>query len=249
MSFASDIKEEILNSFSTNKKICCINAEKFGENLTQAYMKYEIDPKFNKYFDIAKLDDCCIKSIIKGAFLGAGYIVDPIYDYHFELLTKNKACADYIFNLLSVLEFTPKIIKKKKLNVFSIYIKDSEQISLLLSILGANSGVLKFEQIRVEKEVKNNINRAINCEAANISKTVTSSVKQIDAIEKIREAGILNDLDDKLKYTIYLREKYPDGSLDFLSNKSSEENKVSKSGLKHRFDKLIDIAEKLDNIK
>ncbi len=249
MSFASDVKEEVLSSFSTNKKVCCIAAEKFGEKLTQAYMKYEIDSEFNKYFDIAKLDDCCIKSIIKGAFLGAGYIVDPVYDYHFEILTKNKACAEYLFNLLSVLEFTPKIIKKKKLNLFSIYIKDSEQISLILSILGANTGVLKFEQVRVEKDVKNNINRAINCEAANISKTVNSAVKQIDAIEKIKKAGILNKLDDKLKYTIYLREKYPDGSLDFLSTKSSDENKVSKSGLKHRFDKIIKIAKNLDNLK
>lgn len=244
MSFSSDVKVEVLNNFSKNKKSCCIKAEKFGEYLTSVPLKNILNDEFKEYLDISKLNECCIKSILKGVFLGSGCIVDPLVDYHFEVIFKNKACGEYFLNLLSVLDFTPKLIKRKKQNI--VYFKESEQISLFLSLLGANNAVLKFEQIRVEKEVKNKINRTTNCETANLSKTINSAVKQIEAINKLKKNGKFASLSEKLKYTANLRLKYPTESLDYISAKTTnnEKGKISKSGLKHRLDKIIEIAEK-----
>jgi len=244
MSFSSDVKEEILKNFSHSKKKCCILAERFGEDLISVCYKSELHDEFKEYLNIAKLKECCIRSILQGVFLGAGCIVDPTSDYHFEVILKNKACGEYLLDLLSLLEFTPKLIKRKKNYV--IYFKESEQISLFLSLLGASNAMLRFEQIRVEKEVKNSVNRSTNCEMANLSKTVNTAVKQIDAIKKIKREGKFASLTDKLKYTANLRLKYPTESLDFLANITNQDkkNKVSKSGLKHRLDKLIEIAER-----
>ena len=131
------------------------------------------------------------------------------------------------------------------MNIYTVYIKEAEQISIFLSMIGASNSMLNFEQIRVIKDVKNNINRTINCETANLAKTINSSVKQIEAIDKIKKAGKYDTLNDKLKYTASLRLKYKNESLDAISKKTSGQNYISKSGLKHRLDKLIEIANEL----
>lgn len=248
MSFSSKIKEEILKSYSKKQSDCCIRAERFGENLVQSAHKADLS-EYNELFDISKLDECCIKSVLKGAFLGSGCIVNPENDYHFEIVIKNKACADYLFNLFSVLEFTPKILKRKKVNSYILYIKDSEQISYFLSIIGASKAMLNFEEIRVTKDVKNQINRTTNCQTANIAKTIKSSVAQIEAINKIKNKGKFESLNDKLKYTASLRLKYPNESLDYISKitkqSSNENDYISKSGLKHRLDKIVEYADEL----
>lgn len=245
MSFSSEIKNEILNNFSKEKKKCCKLAEKFGEELSQVPKKSDLINDFENFMNIAKLNECCIKSILKGSFLGSGCVVDPNIDYHFEITFKCKACAEYFLNILSLLEFTPKLLRRKKMNMYTVYLKESEQISLFLSFIGASLSMLKFEQIRVEKDVKNNINRNINCETANLTKTINSSVKQIMAINKIKKAGKYNNLDEKLKTTAKLREKYPNESLEFIASLTNGNDKITKSGLKHRLDKIIEIS---DNI-
>lgn len=241
MSFSSEIKEEILNNFAREKSIVDIKAENFGEELSKAATKMELLEEFSEFFDISNLNEDIIKSILKGTFLSSGCIVDPNIDYHFEVTFRTKSCADYFFNLLSLLEFMPKLIKRKKTNVYTIYFKESEQVSYFLSLVGASLSLLKFEQIRVEKDVKNNINRSINCETANLSKTINSSVKQIEAINKIKKAGKFDSLSIKLKETAIIREKYPEESLDKLLMHFNNE-KITKSGLKHRLDKIIKIA-------
>lgn len=246
MSFSQDIKEEILNNLS-NKKIkkCCLDAERFGEYLTQVSSKAEIETEFKDYFEISKLDECCIKAILKGVYLSSGCVVDPQSDYHFEIIVKNKTCAVFLMRLLEVLDFTPKSIKRKGASTITyvIYIKDSEQISKFLSIIEASNAMLKFEQIRVEKDVKNNINRSINCETANLFKTISNSTKQINAIEKLKSSGKFLMLDEKLKYIANLRLSNKEASLDALANLTQGENKLSKSGIKHRLDKLVELAE------
>lgn len=245
MSFASDIKQDILNNYSKNEKKCCINAEKFGEMITEVNAKSEINSEFVEYFEIEKLNECCMKSIIQGAFLSSGYIANPQTDYNFEIIAKSRACIEYLFNLFSLLEFTPKIIKKKNTSAYSLYIKDSEQISIILSILGSTTALLLFEQIRVEKDVKNNVNRTTNCETANLTKTINSAYTQLQAIKKLKSLGKYEKIDPKLKYVASLREKYKDESLEFIANKTLGNNKLSKSGLKHRLDKLIKLANEI----
>lgn len=244
MSFSSNIKEEILYKSHKEKKTCCIEAMNFGELLTSTSLKNNLMNKYKKYFEISKLSECCIKSILKGAFLESGYIADPKTDYHFEISFKNKSCAEYFLNLLSVLDFMPKLLKRKNNNNYIIYFKESEQISLFLSLIESTKALLKFENVRVEKNVKNNINRNINCETANLSKTISASVTQLTAIEKLKKTGKFNSLNEKLKYTAALREKYPHESLEYISSKTAGDKKITKSGLKHRLDKLVDLANK-----
>lgn len=245
MSFSEQIKNEILSNINGSKYVNYLEAERFGELLTQVSTKTELKEKYTKFFDISKLDEIEIKEILKGVFLSSGCVVDPSLDYHLEIYFKNKSCTEYIYDILSLLEFTPKILKRKNTNNYVIYIKESDQIVTFLGLLEVNRAVLKFEQVRVEKQVKNNINRSINCETANLTKTITSSVKQLDAIKKIKKSGRFEALDSKLKYVAMLREKYPDKSLAYIAEKTSKGNKLTKSGIKHRLDKLIEISDEL----
>ena len=130
--------------------------------------------------------------------------------------------------------------------LYIVYLKGSDQISEILSMLGANLSKLKFEQIRVEKEVKNNINRTNNCEVANMAKTIKTSMIQIEAIEKLKKYNLFDNLNEKLKYTASLRLKYKDESLDSISKKTIGKDYVSKSGLKHRLDKLVELANSIE---
>mgnify|MGYP002527614538 FL=1 len=243
MSFSEQIKNEILNNMQKDlKDKNKVNLEAFGELLTQANKKNDLKEDYNHFFDIAKLNESNIKYILKGVFLSSGCVVNPSLDYHLEISFKNKACTEYIYDILSLLEFTPKILKRKSSSNYVIYIKESDQIVTFLGLLEANKSVLNFEQIRVEKQVKNNINRKVNCETANLSKTIASSVTQLEAIKKIKDFGKFERLEEKLKYVANLREKYPDKSLSFIAQKTNMENKLTKSGLKHRLDKIVEIA-------
>ena len=128
-----------------------------------------------------------------------------------------------------------------------MYFKESEQISYMLSLLEANKCMLKFEEIRVVKDVNNTKNRATNCEVANMTKSINSSLLQLNAINVIRKKGMFLKLNDKLKYTASLREQYPTDTLEQIASKTEGKNKISKSGLKHRLDKLIEIAQNLQS--
>ena len=245
MSFSSDIKTEILSKFdkyAKNKEY--VRAERFGELITLKNKKQDLS-EYNDLFEIENLNEELIKAIIKGAFLSSGCITNPNNSYHFEIALKNKACSEFLINLLAFLEFTPKLIKREKLSQYVVYIKDSEQISLLLNLMEASKSLLDFENIRVEKDVKNNINRTVNCETANLTKTVNASLKQIDAINKIKRHNRFNTLDEKLKEVADIRIKFKDESIDFLSKELSKKEKISKSGVKHRLDKIIKIADSL----
>jgi len=244
MSFSSDIKIELLKKIDKINKNCCREAETFGEYITTESVKSDISLEYQIFLDIPKLKECCIKSILIGTFLSSGCIINPNNDYHLEILFKSKALADYYINLLSVLDFAPKVLKRKigKSHIYVIYIKEAEQISRFLSMVGAVISFLKFEEIRVEKEVKNNINRNINCETANLSKTIKASVTQLKAIDKLKAKGKYNSLNDKLKEVASLRELHKEESLEYLANIL----KITKSGLKHRLDKIIKIADELE---
>ena len=243
MSFSGQVREEILKFYDKNKDPYLIKAEKFGEYLTEAQYKNDLLKDFNDYFEISNLSEEEIKTVIKGVFLASGCIVDPNSDYRFEASFKNKSCAEYFIDMLALLDFTPKLVKRPKANVYIVYFKESEQISYMLSLLEANKSMLQFEEIRVLKDVNNTKNRMSNCEIANMTKSVNSALKQLEAIKTIKNSGRFSILSEKLKYTASLREKYPTATLEEIAAKTSGKNKISKSGLKHRLDKLIQIAD------
>ena len=247
MSFSGEVRDEIMDYY--NKKIdpYIIKAERFGEYLTQAQYKNDLMEDFSDYFNISNLSEDEIKAVIKGVFMASGCIIDPNKDYRFEASFKNKACAEYFIDVLSLLDFTPKLVRRTKANVYVVYFKESEQISYMLSLLEANKCMLKFEEIRVVKYVNNTKNRATNCEVANMTKSINSSLLQLNAINVIRKKGMFLKLNDKLKYTASLREQYPTDTLEQIASKTEGKNKISKSGLKHRLDKLIEIAQNLQS--
>ena len=178
------------------------------------------------------------KSIIRGAFLGAGSINNPEKKYHIEINLSNKINLDYLYkNLISV------NIKGKKLELdkkYSIYLKEGEEISRLIALMGANKSVLKFEDIRVQREMRGKVNRIVNCQTANLNKTINASVEQIEAIKKLQRDGKFNKLDENLKEISILRLEYPDMSLVELGKQLK--NPVGKSGVNYRLKKIIEIS-------
>lgn len=246
MSFSGEVRDEILEYYNKKRDPYIIKAERFGEYLTEAQYKNDLMVDFEDYFNISNLSEEEIKTVIKGVFLASGCIIDPNKDYRFEATFKNKACAEYFMDMLSLLEFTPKLVKRPKANLYVVYFKESEQISFMLSLLEANRCMLNFEGIRVIKDVNNSKNRASNCEIANMTKSINSAMIQLNAIKIIRKKGRFSKLSDKLKYTASLREQYPTDTLEQIASRTEGKDKVSKSGLKHRLDKIIQIAEDLE---
>lgn len=236
MSFSQDIKDEIITKKIT--RTCCISALRLGE-LVSENSKIDMDKDILKNID-KKL--CCKKAYIKGVFLGSGCIINPEKDYHFEVSFKSKKYAEYTEKILSLFDIEAKMIKRNN-SQYVVYIKDSEQISTIIRILEANKSLLEFENIRVEKSIKNDINRSINCETANMTKTMETAIVQIDAIDKIIQAGEYNALSLELQEMSTIRKKYPEASLNELASKCK--NKISKSGVNHRLKKIIKIAGEL----
>ena len=178
------------------------------------------------------------KAILRGAFLGAGSINNPENKYHLEIILSTLSNMEKVIKMLNNFEIKAKKLERK--NGYSIYLKDGEEISKLLALIGANSGVLKFEEIRVIKEIKNNVNRKVNYETANLNKTVNAAVKQINAIKELKKKGKFNSLPDSLKEIAELRLENPDSSLQELGQRLS--TPIGKSGVNHRLNKIIDLS-------
>lgn len=180
-----------------------------------------------------------LKAIIRGAFLGAGSINNPESKYHLEIILSTKENAENIINILKTFTIGAKKLERK--NGYSIYIKDGEEISKLLALIGANSSVLKFEQIRVLRDMKNNINRKVNCETANLNKTVNAAVRQIEAIKKLKKTGEFDKLSESLKEIAKIRIENPDASLVELGQMLKDP--IGKSGVNHRLNKILEISQ------
>ena len=184
------------------------------------------------------------KAYIRGAFMGSGSITDPKKGYHLEFVSENESNAYFLRDTINEFGLKSKVIMRKE--KYIIYIKDSEQISDFLSLIGAYNSVLKYENVRVIKEMRNNVNRIVNCETANLNKTVKSSYDQVEDIKLIeREIGIEN-LDEDLKAIAKIRLENRSMSLNDIAN--SLEPKLSKSTVNYRFKKLRRIANKLRGV-
>ena len=178
------------------------------------------------------------KALVRGCFLGSGSINNPNNKYHIELIFKEKEFAKKILEILQKYKINFKILDKK--NCTSIYSKDGEEISRFLAFIGAGSAVLKFEDIRVYRDMRNNVNRIVNCETANLGKTINAAVKQIEAIESIKKDGKFLELTDNLKEIAELRIKYPEVSLTELGKMTRVP--IGKSGVNHRLKSIMKIA-------
>lgn len=184
---------------------------------------------------------CCRRSYLRGVFLGSGSMSDPEKGYHLEIVCNSEILANDIKKLINSFSLHSKMVLRKKSYV--VYIKEGEQIVDFLNILGAHGRLLDFENIRIIKELRNKTNRLVNCETANLDKTVNASGRQFDSIELIQRTRGLGYLSDKLREIAELRLSEREASLKELGEMLSPP--VGKSGVNHRLQKIEDIAEKL----
>lgn len=202
----------------------------------------EISLEFEKQIQsletIKEQEEMAIKALTRGIFLGSGSVNNPENKYHLEMILSNKRNAQIIKDLLTKMQIYLKELERK--NGYSLYIKEGEEISKFLAFIGANSSVIKFEEIRVIRDIKNNVNRKVNCETANLNKTINAAVKQIEAIKKLKLTGKFKNLSDNLKEIANLRLENPDASLVELGQML--ENPIGKSGVNHRLNQLIELA-------
>ena len=190
-----------------------------------------------------KEKECCMKAFLRGVFLGTGSIATPENANHLEIVLNNVENANFINSILHELGVNAKIIKRKKSTV--LYLKDAEEISKFLVIIGSNISVLSYEQTRVMKEYRNDINRKINCEVANMDKVATAASNQLNDIMLIKSKNRFMELSKELQDVALLREKNPEASLEKIGEML--EPRLSKAGVSHRFKKIKQIADELRN--
>ena len=195
---------------------------------------YKIDPEMVKTEEYKK-------AYIRGAFIGGGSVTNPEKTYHLEFVTHSEEYAIDLSKLINSFGLNSKVIQRK--NSFIIYIKEGEQIVDLLNIVGAHTSLLELENIRIMKEMRNNVNRLVNCETANLSKTVNAAVRQVESIKLIQNSIGLKRLPKNLQEVAELRLSYPDESLKELGEMLDPP--VGKSGINHRLRKIEKIAEEI----
>lgn len=179
------------------------------------------------------------KDFLRGAFLGGGSINNPEKKYHLEIKFSADSNKEEMMKRLE-----RQNIKMKELSASPIlYLKEGEEISNFLAFIGASSGVLRFEEIRVMRDVRNNVNRLVNCETANLNKTINSAVKQIEDIKFIKQKRKFGELSEQLKEIAELRVTYPEKSFVELGQLLKEP--IGKSGVSHRLKAISKFAEEL----
>ena len=179
------------------------------------------------------------KAFVRGAFLGSGSINNPKNSYHLEILFSHSENAKFVLQILQDYDIKFKQIHKNK--AYCIYAKDGEEISKFLAFIGANNSILKFEEIRVYRDIRNNVNRKVNCETANLNKTVNSTLKQIEAIQLLQKNGKLEKLSDEMQEIAKLRVLHPEATLAELGNMLKKP--IGKSGVNHRLKKIVEMAD------
>ena len=184
---------------------------------------------------------CCKRAFLRGAFLAAGSMSDPEKNYHFEIVCSGEERALQVKNIMNEFNLDAKIIVRKKYDV--VYLKESSSIVDMLNIMEAPLALMQLENVRILKEMRNSVNRRVNCETANINKTVTAATKQIEDIQYIKDHSGFSGLAPNLRETAELRLEYPESSLKELGAMLNPP--VGKSGVNHRLRKLSEIAQTL----
>lgn len=185
--------------------------------------------------------ECCRRAYLRGVFMGAGSVNNPEGTYHLEIITNNEKYSHALCELLNVYNLSAKISTRK--NWYVIYLKESEHIIELLSLMGAHSALLEFENVRIIKEMRNQVNRQVNCETANLNKIVDAAMRQVECIELIKTKLGVEKLPPSLRDIAEVRLQYPD--LSFKELGEILDPPVSKSAVNHRMRKIEALAEKL----
>ncbi len=184
---------------------------------------------------------CCKRAYIRGAFLASGSVTNPEKSYHMELVCQTRARADKLTEVFLSLGIEARIIMRKK--SYIVYIKEGDMIVEALGLMEAPASLMELENVRILKGVRNDINRRVNCETANITKTVSAASRQLEEINYIKDTVGLKKLPDNLRQIALLRLKHNEASLKELGELL--EPRVGKSGINHRMQKIMDYAQRL----
>ncbi|MDG4657153.1 DNA-binding protein WhiA [Ectobacillus antri] len=185
---------------------------------------------------------CCKRSYLRGAFLAGGSVNNPeTSSYHLEIFSLYKEHNEAICELMNEFDLNSKTLERRKGHI--TYLKEAEKITEFLNIIGAHGALLRFEDIRIVRDMRNSVNRLVNCETANLNKTIGAALRQIENIKYIERTVGLDYLPEKLREIAQLRISYEDVTLKELGEMVT--GKISKSGINHRLRKIDEIAEKL----
>jgi cell division protein WhiA len=186
---------------------------------------------------------CCKRSYLRGAFLAGGSVNNPeTSSYHLEIASLYKEHNDSLCELMNKFGLNSKTLERKK--GYITYLKEAEKITEYLNIVGAVNALLRFEDVRIVRDMRNSVNRLVNCETANLNKTIGASIRQVENIRYINETVGLHILPEKLREIAELRLHYTDVTLKELGEMVAG-GTISKSGINHRLRKIDEIAEKL----
>ncbi|MDE5782650.1 MAG: DNA-binding protein WhiA [Lachnospiraceae bacterium] len=193
--------------------------------------------------NVVIMQECCKRAFIRGAFLAAGSISAPEKFYHFEIVCTTMEKAHQLQEIIKFFNIDAKIVERKK--HFVVYIKEGSGIVDILNVMEAHVSLMELENVRILKEMRNSVNRKVNCETANLKKTVSASVKQIEDITYIRDTIGLSGLSKGLEEVAEVRLNNPEASLKELGSMLNPP--VGKSGVNHRLRKICEIADGLRN--
>ncbi|WP_123042819.1 DNA-binding protein WhiA [Cohnella candidum] len=202
---------------------------------------FQFHPSIDK--DLIK-KPCCKRAYLRGAFMAGGSVNNPEgSSYHLEIASMYEEHCRSLVDLANKFHLNARFIERKK--GFILYIKEGEKIIEFLSIIGAHQSLFKFEDVRIMRDMRNSVNRIVNCETANLNKTIGAAVRQIDNIKLLQKEVGLENLPDKLREVAEIRLKHPDINLKEVGDLLK--GQVSKSGVNHRLRKLDEWAEKIRN--
>ncbi len=230
------------NRSKTRKQIAVIVSGKENIDILKKTLKMtsekadifhsRIDPAFS-------VEECCKRAVLQTAFLVNGFVNSPKKSYHLEIATHKKRVFQDILAIAEELGVELKTILRQ--NKYVMYLKNNEFICDFLGLIGVKRGLFQYHEIKMEKELKNDINRQMNCESANENKRLNAALSQIKALKKLEKSNKMETLSPKLREAMELRLQYPTLSLAELAEKSA--TPITKSGLNHRLNKLLQLAE------
>lgn len=229
--------------FTLLKKTFIINgiAEKVLQSVKILDENHHLHALSEEVSPVLLKNSCCKRAFLRGAFLCLGSMSDPNKGYHLEFVCEYETWAEQLKQVIGCFDIEARIIRRKKYYV--VYLKEGAGIVDLLNVIGAHRCLMQLETLRVEKEVRNSINRQVNCEAANITKTVNAANKQIEDIELLQKHYGLSNLPENLRQMAEVRLEHPESSLQELGGYLDPP--VGKSGVNHRLRKLSEMAEKI----
>ncbi len=248
----------LLNRLCRPALSVCVRAAKGKRTSSQYCIEIQGDEAVKKVLELLKLKalgkdgllaadgvvilhTCCKRAFLRGAFLASGSVSNPQKSYHFEISEQERARAEQLLTLIRSFGVEAKSIVRKNYHV--VYVKEGAQVAELLNIMEAHIAMMEFENVRIVKDVRNSVNRQVNCETANLSKTVNAARKQYEDIVLIRDSVGLHALSENLEAVALLRLEYPEASLIELGEMLSP--KLGKSGVNHRLKKISEYAEQL----